>query len=198
MTDRKNYETLLAAYAFELRNFEPTRVTTKSKSCIDHFITQNEIVTQTLTTTISDHYTVLAKIPVPVNDSKICEKSDISRSLNNLKGDRSLNFLFLLDQKLKSIPQTLPVGEFVSQMIETITYCVDKFAPEKNVPSNKNDNQWITNKIKNAIKKRDRLYQIWLDNSSTENRERYRQFRNYVTQIIRESKREENFRNIGK
>ena len=59
--DRKNYETLLAAYAFELRNFEPTRVTTKSKSCIDHFITQNEIVTQTLTTTISDHYTVLEK-----------------------------------------------------------------------------------------------------------------------------------------
>ena len=82
-------------------------------------------------------------------------------------------------------------------MIETITYCVDKFAPEKNVPSIKNENQWITNKIKNAIKKIDRLYQIWLDNSSTENRERYRQFRNYVTQIIRESKREENFRKLG-
>ena len=82
-------------------------------------------------------------------------------------------------------------------MIETITYCVDKVAPEKNVPSIKNENQWITNKIKKAIKKRDRLYQIWLDNSSTENRERYRQFRNYVTQVIRESKREENFRKLG-
>ena len=82
-------------------------------------------------------------------------------------------------------------------MIETITYCVDKFAPEKNVPSFKNENKWITNKIKNAIKKRDRLYQIWLDNSSTENRDRYRQFRNYVTQIIRESKREENFCKLG-
>ena len=41
------------------------------------------------------------------------------------------------------------------------------------------------------------MYQIWLDNSSTENRERYWQFRNYVTQIIRESKREENFRKLG-
>ena len=94
------------------------------------------------------------------------------------------------------MPQTLPVDEFVSQMIETILYCIDKFAPEKNVPSIKNENQWTTNKIKNAIKKRDRLYQIWLDNSSTENRERYRQIRNYDTQIIRESKREENFRNL--
>ena len=131
-TDRKNYETLLAAYAFELRNFEPIRVATKSKNCIDHFITQNEIVTQTLTTTIRDHYTVLATIPVTVTESKMCEKNDITRYLNNLRGDRFLSFLFLLDQKLKSIPHTFPVGEFVSQVIETITFCVEIIAPEKN------------------------------------------------------------------
>ena len=173
-------------------------MTTKSKNFIDHFITQNEKVTQTLTTTIRDCFTVLAAIPVTVTESKICEKYDITRNLNNLRGDTFLNFLFL-----KSIPQTLPVDEFVSQMIETITFCVNITAPEKNppfrnAPSIRNENQWITNKIKNAMKKRDRLYQIWLDNSSTENRERYRHFRNYVTQLIRESKREETFRILEK
>ena len=85
----------------------------------------------------------------------------ITRNLNNLKKDNlkeSLNVLFLLDQNFKSILQTLPVDEFVSQMIKTIISCVEKFAPEKNVLSVRNEKQWNTNKIRNAIKKRDPLY----------------------------------------
>ena len=35
-TDKKNYESMLTAYNFQIRNFEPTRVTPKTKTCLDH------------------------------------------------------------------------------------------------------------------------------------------------------------------
>ena len=58
---QRDYRNLLSAYNLGIRNFEPTRVTPTSKTCIDHSITTNEIETETLQTTISDHCTVSAQ-----------------------------------------------------------------------------------------------------------------------------------------
>ena len=55
----KNTFTIL----LQKRNFEPTRVTPTSATCIDHILTRNEVSTETIKTTISDHYTVLATNP---------------------------------------------------------------------------------------------------------------------------------------
>ena len=41
----------------------PTRVTPKTKTCLDHFKPINHFSTETLKTTISDDYSVLLKIP---------------------------------------------------------------------------------------------------------------------------------------
>ena len=43
---------------------------------------------------------------------------------------------------------------------------VDKFAPEKRVENNKNHcrETWITNEIKNAIVKRNSLFENWFQN----------------------------------
>ena len=68
----KNYESLLAAYDFKLRNFEPTRVIAKTKNCLDHFISLNEFATDTIKTTISDHYSFSLKLP----ESKIFEEKN--------------------------------------------------------------------------------------------------------------------------
>ena len=57
--DLKKYVTLSEEYDFEIQNKLPTRVTPTSKSCIGHMITQNVVCTKTLTTTISDRFTVL-------------------------------------------------------------------------------------------------------------------------------------------
>ena len=54
---------MLTAYNFQIRNFEPARVTPKTKTCLDHFISSNYFSTKTLKTTISDHYSVLLEIP---------------------------------------------------------------------------------------------------------------------------------------
>ena len=59
---QRENKNLLSAYNVGKRNFEPTRVTPPSKTCIDHFITTKEIETDTLKKTMSDHFTISAQI----------------------------------------------------------------------------------------------------------------------------------------
>ena len=194
--DLENYVSLLNAYDFQLRNFEPTRVTPKSRTCIDHMISQNDILTETVKTTISDHYSVLAKFPKTGRREKNREQQSV-RNLKTIKGDGALKFLFLLDQKLKRISLDSPVDDLIVQMSEAIMECIDKFAPKQPILHN-SDNQWITNSIKNALLKRDQLYQKWIDNPCDDYRKKYKSYRNKVTHMIREAKRTDNFKKLGK
>ena len=47
-TDEKKYESMLTAYNFQIRNFEPIRVTPKTRTCLDHFISSNYFSTKSL------------------------------------------------------------------------------------------------------------------------------------------------------
>ena len=59
--DSRKYINLLKAFGFETQNNSPTSIRINSKICIDHILTQkNKNQTETIKTTISDHFTVLA------------------------------------------------------------------------------------------------------------------------------------------
>ena len=62
--DKVNYGNLLNSYDCKIQNTLPTRVTPTTKSCLDHWIASDELYTQTIETTISDHFTVAASIPL--------------------------------------------------------------------------------------------------------------------------------------
>ena len=109
---------------------EPTRVTPTSATYLNHNVTSYRINTETIKTTISDHYTVLGAIPgVFVNESKNRESKQLSRDLRKIDGGNALNFLFLLDQTLKKIE--LSKQKDLEKIAETFMLCVDKFAPVK-------------------------------------------------------------------
>ena len=146
-------------------------------------ISQNDILTETIKTTFSDHYSVLAKFPKTGRREKTREQHFV-RNLKTIKGDAALKFLFLLDQKFKRISLDSPVDDLIAQMSEAIMECVDKFASKQPIVHN-SDNQWITNSIKNARLKRDQLYDY---------RKKYKSYRNKVTHMIREAKRTDNFK----
>ena len=57
---------------------------------------------------------------------------------------------------------------------------------------------WITNKNKNAITRRNTLFEKWINNPSTENQEKYKTIRNKVSALIREAKKEVNYCKIEK
>ena len=195
-TEKKNYLDLLASFSYENQNFEPTRVTATSSTSLDHVSATKPLQTETIQTTISDHYTLLAEIPLLENKNE----HDIyveSRNLKKIKGPNALNFLFLLDQKLKGIDYNKKADEQLVFITENIMSTVNRFAPLQTHPKPKNGADWITNKLKNAISKRDELFQNWVKNPSDQTREKNRKFRNKVTSMIREAKREANFKRLG-
>ena len=117
------------------------------------------------------------------------------RNLKTIKGDGALKFLFFLDQKLKRISLDSVADDFIARMSESIMESVDKFAPKQPILRN-NYNHWITNSIKNALYKRDELYQKYIDNPCVDNINKYKSYRNKVTHMIHEAKRNDNFKKI--
>ena len=65
-------------------------------------------------------------------------------------------------------------------------------------PISESTNDWITNKIKNAITRRNKLFEKWINIPSIENQKKYKPIRNKVSALIREAKKEVNYRKIGK
>ena len=98
-TDKLKYASMVTAYNLQFRNFEHTRVTFKTKTCLDHFISSKKSSTELLKTTISDHHSVLLEIPGAEKGRR--DDTSKSRNLKKMKSGSRINFLFVLDQKLK-------------------------------------------------------------------------------------------------
>ena len=74
---------------------------------------------------------------------------------------------------------------------------MNKFAPEQCHHPNKNPDRWIANNVKNAISKRNKLFQKWACNPTDENYHLYEKQRNNDTTIIRKAKRDDNLKKRG-
>ena len=167
--DKKKYVALLEAYNFEIQNKLQRGVTCTSRSCIDHLITQNLVCSETLPTTISDHFTVLLHFTEEHSfDRKTVSNPTMTRNTKNLKGHNPLKFIFFLDQTFEQIVEKTSAEYRVEPIVKPVRECVDKFAP-LGVSSGKKSNQWINNKIKNAITKRNELFQTWVEKPTKSN-----------------------------
>ena len=121
--EKRKYVNLLAAYENEIQNSSPTRVTTTSSTCLDHVISGFPIEIKTVKVTISDLYALQSEIPILLNDKKGEEPMLLRRDLRNIKGPKALNFLFLLDQKLKSVDKTTDPEKYLSEIVICIVLC---------------------------------------------------------------------------
>ena len=103
---------------------------------------------------------------------------------------------FLLNQSLKQNY----AGEIspTEQIARSIIGCVDGFALETFIKSQNDGNDWVTNKVENAMTKRKDLFHKWVSDPSDFNMETYGKQRNLVTSVIRNAKREAIFNKLGK
>ena len=85
----------------------------------------------------------------------------------------------------------------MESIVKSVSECVDKFAPLRVSSGKEPSNQWINNKIRNAITKRNKLSQIWVEKPTKSNHDNYKSFRNKVCLMIREAKKQDNFRKLG-
>ena len=92
-TKKNRYENIVKAYDLAVQNSEPTSVTPTFRTCLDHFISSSPTDTITLKTTISDHDTILGKIPLkyPKTNESFRPKVKM-RYLRNVKNEKALNF----------------------------------------------------------------------------------------------------------
>ena len=120
-----------------------------------------------------------------------------SRNLKKLKGKNRLSFLFVLDQNLKKKSAKLDIENLSTPIADSIIESVNKFAPEQCHHPINNSDSWITNSLKNAINKRDKLFQKWVSTPTDENHRSYKKLRNNVTAINRKAKRDDNFKKLG-
>ena len=119
------------------------------------------------------------------------EKPIKQRNLNKLEGDQYLEFLFLLDQKLKSLGEITDVDEGFETSSKIIVDClVDLLRRKKLVIRIKKNphGEQTRNKVKNETVKRDQLFKLWILQSNDCNRERFVKQRNRVTTVIRNAK----------
>ena len=116
----------------------------------------------------------------------------LSRDLRKIKGGNALSFLFLLDQTLKKFEPSKQKD--LEKIAENIMLCVDKFAPVKESTVKRLSNDWINNKLKNEIIKRNKLFQNWLKCPTEKNRIIYKIQRNIVTKLIKNAKRQSNYK----
>ena len=96
---------------------EPTRVTEKSATCIDNFITEDFYPVTVFKTTISDHYALLGELPFSV---EMPFKTVIyTRNFKKLKlDDNLLKLLFLLYVEFEKLSDK----ESVNTKIHGLTY----------------------------------------------------------------------------
>ena len=94
----------------------------------------------------------------------------------------------------------LKITDYMSTMIKKIIESLNKFAPEKvfETSDSSKSASWITNEIKKAIVKRDKMFQRWIAQPTIENQTRYKQIRNKITNLIRNGKRDNNFEKLDK
>ena len=85
----------------------------------------------------------------------------------------------------------------MESIVKSVSECVDKFAPLPVSSGKEPSNQWINYKIKNAITKRKKLFQIWVEKPTKSNHDDYKSFRNKVCSMIREAKKQDNLNKLG-
>ena len=90
---------------------------------------------------------------------------------------KSAKILFLLGQNLKSVDKTTDPEKYLSEIVSCIMFCVDKCAPIK-IFKKRRQQTWVTNRVKNLIKQRDKAFEKWIKEPRIINKNQLKSLRN--------------------
>ena len=182
---------ILSTHALHPCIDKPTRITASSATLIDNIFTntldqgnQSGI----LYYDVSDHLPIF--VISSFSQNKKCTKPKVieyrKESVENIK---ALNNDLIKEQWL-DIYEENDVNRAYDKFTTKLKQYYDKNIPLVNINPGKNQsiNPWITKGILNSIKNRNNLYKLYLRKPSAQNHDKYKQYRNQLTKIIRKSK----------
>ena len=151
---KKRYCEIIESLGYRIQKNEPTRKTNLTSSCLDHIVSDDDLVCKTYEFSISDHCPI-SRSKVPFWLHSIEQKRILKyRNLNELTDQKLLNFLFLLDRNLKK-KSTESIDGKIQFLVWTIMQTLNRYAPEKKLVITKNRYTWDNKEIRNLLKKRD-------------------------------------------
>lgn len=188
---KQHYLNTLNSYGFQPVNGNyATRVTTTSKTCLDHIICTNHLNFKVIESSITDHYPLLVELKVKEPIKRV--KQPIRSFIQLQQNDNETKMLFKLKHDLEKEELSLcnDVHLYAEKLINTINKVADLYIPVKYV-ENKNNDQWVTNQVKNACAKKDKLYRRMVANPDNEEcRRKYKTQRNKVASLVEKTKKE--------
>ncbi|XP_056646410.1 uncharacterized protein LOC130451424 [Diorhabda sublineata] len=161
-----------------------TRVTRISSTKIDLLLTNQKNINYEVLTTpkITDHSIITVDLK-----SKYIEKRK-EKSYRNYKSMDVMGFqLKLMDM---AWPQSQNTNKLAECLIDNLLCALNQFAPERTVVYTEKfgDKKWWNEEISNEIRLRDHLYQRAIVTKADEDWNNYRQQRNKVVSMIRNTK----------
>jgi hypothetical protein len=189
--ETSNFIDIMFSYGFLPLVNKPTRVTKSSATIIDNIfsncVSNCDSTNGILVNDISDHYSVFH---VDVSYSKIKNnKFILSRNLS----EQNLKYFI---SKCKSEPfnevlnDTDPKSAFSAFHSKILELYNDSFPFRKIKIGYKTKYPWLSNGLKSSIRRKNKLYYIFKKYHTTENEKRYKLYRNKLTQLIRNAKRD--------
>ena len=183
----------LSLYLKSKKN-EHTRETIRSNSTLDVFFSNFECETEVLKTKVSDHYGVCLKVSDLNDDQNNTienerEKQRNWNALNRFTNVLELNVELSIELKSKDdFFRLCTAEEGIRNLENIINKTLDLLTPKK-IITNKKRRNWITNEVKNACSKKQRLWNNFLQSRSQEVKKQYNLQNNKTKTLVRNAKK---------
>ena len=176
----------------------PTRFSDNSTTLIDHIFTRlplsiinNMVTAGNLITDITDHLSNFIIIDIEIKRTKerpfirLYTKKNTEIFKNNIVAELSD-----INETINT-HSNININELYKTFFDKMHTLLDQYFPRVRQSRKKaKDKDWITDGIKRSIKQKHKLFKIQLINSTAENKEKWRKYRNMLDKIIKNTQRE--------
>ena len=171
----------------------PTRISNHSFTLIDNVftnVTNHKVTSGILVSDITDHLPIFVFCTYP-NPNRADQKCNVKKRIINENTLLSLSNNLAeecWDNVFRSADVDTAYGEFITTFSKQYNIC----CPMKTVRNSftRRDKPWITNGLKNACHKKNRLYKQFLCSRSHTCEEKYKTYKNKLTSILRTAEKE--------
>ena len=180
-------------YAHGLRPLidKPTRIGCHSATLIDNIFTNNDsdVIPGILYADLSDHLPLFQITPFCLQRQEQPKKIYIKRNINNSTIQAFTSHLECTDwnEVYESADVDLAYNCFHSKFLNLYNFYFSFVS--KTISKAKRNQPWISQALINSCRHKNNLYKRFLHNPTKANEQRYKQFRNRLTTIIRSAKR---------
>ena len=177
----------------------PTRVTSNTKTIIDNIFSNSpnhsESISGNLRTFISDHYAQFLLIPFKKKNNSI-QKDRFKRDTKNYDKDKFREELSAIDWNEELDFISGDINNSFSLLESKVNNIIEKYIPLKKLSKReikRKQKPWISNEIKNEMRKRNKIYKKFLKEVNKERKDvfynRYKVIRNKIVALTRSSKK---------